>query len=111
MTRFDFVPRLICCAMVEAAFAEIDITPPLPCEKPGWIVKIFANQVDDPLFAHVLVLDDGRTRQAFVSLDVLSVRWPMAEAIRDRAEKLGIPRDNVLVGATHNHTGPPVSAP
>jgi len=96
---------------MNAAFAEIDITPQLPCEKPGWIVKILANAVDDPLMANVAVLDDGKTRSAIVSLDILSVRWPMAEAIRDAAEKLGIPRGNVLVAATHNHTGPPVSAP
>ena len=96
---------------LKAAFSEIDITPTLPCEKPGWIVKILATAVDDPLYARVMVLDDGKTRVAIVALDVLSVRWPMAEAIRDRAEKVGIPRGNVMVAATHNHTGPPVSAP
>ena len=96
---------------MRGAFSEIDITPALPAEKPGWIVKIMATAVDDPLLAHVLVLeDDSKTRVAFVSLDVLSVRWPLAEAIRDRAGQAGIPRDNVMVAATHNHTGGPVSS-
>jgi len=97
--------------MFRAGFAEVDITPALPCEKPGWIVKILATSVDDPIMGRVMVLEDQATRVAFVSLDVLSVRWPMAEAIRDGAEQAGIPRGNVLVAATHNHTGPPVSAP
>src|SRR5919201_7062607 len=97
---------------MRAAFAEIDITPKLPAEKPGWIVKILATSVDDPIMAHVAVLeDDAKTRVAIVSLDVLSIRWPMAEAIRREAEKAGISGENVLVAATHNHTGPPVSAP
>jgi hypothetical protein len=74
-------------------------------------VKILATAVDDPLYAHVMVLEADGVRVAFVSLDVLSVRWPMAEAIRDRAEAVGITRGNVMVAATHNHTGPPVSSP
>ena len=96
---------------LRAAFTETDITPALPCEKPGWIVKILATAVDDPLYAHVMVLENDGVRVALVSLDVLSVRWPLAEAIRDRAEVAGIPRENVMVAATHNHTGPPVSSP
>jgi len=72
---------------MRAAFAEIDITPKLPAEKPGWIVKILATSVDDPIMAHVAVLegDDG-ARVALISLDVLSVRWPIVEGMRDAAE-------------------------
>jgi hypothetical protein len=94
-----------------AAFAEVDITPTVPCEKPGWIVKIIAQRVLDPLFARVCVFESNAVRVALISLDVISVRWPIAEAIRDHAQRLGIPRSNVLVAATHNHTGPPVSSP
>src|SRR5437764_5142856 len=88
---------------LRAAFSEIDITPALPCEKPGWIVKILATAVDDPLYARVMVLDDQKTCVAIVSLDVLSVRWPLVEAIRDRAENVGIARGSASVAATQKH--------
>src|SRR5512133_2246703 len=96
---------------MRAAFAKVDITPSLPAEKPGWIIKIIADAVDDQLFARLAVLeDDTGQRIALVSLDVLSIRWPFAEAIRQRAALAGIPHENVMVAATHNHTGSAVSS-
>jgi len=91
---------------LRAGFAEIDITPPLPCEKVGWLVRIVAETVRDPLVAHVAVFESGDTRIGFVSLDLLSIRWREVDRIRDAAEKLGIPKDHLMVAATHTHAGP-----
>lgn len=93
---------------LKAAFAEVDITPTLPIEKVGWLMKITADTVLDPIYAHVLVLDCEDRRVAFVSLDVLSIRWTEVERIRAIGETLGIPAGNLLVAATHNHAGPAV---
>ena len=93
---------------LRAAFAEIDITPPLPCEKVGWLVKIVADTVRDPLNAHVCVLESDGVRVGFISLDLLAIRWREVDRIRDAAEKLGIPKDNLMIAATHNHCGPAV---
>ncbi len=95
---------------IRAACVEVDISPELPIEKPGWLIKILATKIEDPVFAKVAVMEADGVRVAIVSIDVLSIRWPQVEAVRDAAQSLGIPRENVLVAATHNHTGPAVSS-
>jgi hypothetical protein len=95
---------------LRAACVEVDISPELPIEKPGWLIKIVATQIDDPVFAKVVVLESDGVRVALVSIDVLSIRWPQVEAIRDVAQSVGISPENCLVAATHNHTGPAVSS-
>jgi hypothetical protein len=97
---------------MRAAAVEVDITPPtLPIEKAGWIVRILAERVDDPIFAKVIVIESNGARVGFVSLDCLSVRWPDVERIRDIGAAMGIPTPNLMVAATHNHTGPAISSP
>src|SRR5690242_4532757 len=95
---------------LRAACVEVDISPQLPIEKPGWLIKILATQIDDPVFAKLAVLEHEGVQIALVSIDVLSIRWPQVEAIRGVAQSLGIPPQNCLVAATHNHTGPAVSS-
>ena len=50
-------------------------------------MKILAQRALDPLYARVCVLEANAVRVALVSLDVISVRWPVAEAIRDQAQR------------------------
>lgn len=66
--------------------------------------------VHDPLFARVLVLDDGTTTIAIIAMDVVSigdlsdVSDDFLGNLRARIEgELGIPGGNVLVNATHTH--------
>jgi hypothetical protein len=95
---------------IRAACVEVDISPDLPIEKPGWLIKILATHIDDPVFAKVCVLESDGVRIAIVSIDVLSIRWPQVEAIRAVARSLGIAPECCLVAATHNHTGPAISS-
>jgi hypothetical protein len=91
-------------------FASVDITPPLGTHKIGWLRDILPDRVADPLFAHVAVFDDGRTRAGLVQLDTLSTRWSDVADIRRRvAAAFAFPGDHLLVGATHNHGGPAVA--
>ena len=97
---------------IRAAAVEVDITPPiLPIEKPGWIVRILADRVADPIFAKVILIEAAGVRVGFVSLDLLSVRWPEVDRIREIAASLGIPKQNLMVAATHSHTGPAIASP
>lgn len=91
---------------LQAGFAEVDITPSLPCEKVGWLVRVTADTLRDPLYARACVLDDGRRRIAVVSLDLLSIRWLEVDRIRASAIALGLDPQRVMVAATHNHCGP-----
>lgn len=92
---------------LKAGVAKVDITP----EKTQGVIvsghrrKVFG--VRDPLRAGVLVLDDGTTKAAIVTLDTIAAWTEMVRLVRKRIEKLtGIPASNILVAASHNHSGP-----
>jgi neutral ceramidase len=98
-----------CRAGLQGGCAKVNITPPLGIPligskgKPG-------DAILDELYARAMVLDDGRTKIAIVSADLLytpleEITGPVRKIIW---EKTGIPEQNVLVCATHTHSGPEV---
>ena len=92
-----------------AGFAEADITPPKGTRKIGWLKEIIGEDILDPLFARVAVLEDAG-RIGIVQLDTLSVRWNVVRQIRRRVElEFGFPGECVMVSATHNHGGPAIA--
>ena len=56
------------------------------------------------LYTRALVFEKGNTRVAIVNIDNLG--WPAALGNKTRALIQGIPPENVLIGATHTHSGP-----
>jgi hypothetical protein len=56
------------------------------------------------LSVRALVLEKGGTRVAIVNIDNLG--WPAALGNRARALIKGIAPENILIGATHTHSGP-----
>lgn len=95
---------------MKAGFSEIDITPEPGTLKIGWLRKIVAKQIADPIFARIAVLENNGICIAFVQLDTLCVRWTTTQEIRKSInEKYGVPANNVMVSATHNHAGPAVA--
>jgi hypothetical protein len=69
-----------------------------------------SDTILDDLFARAMVLHDGRSTIAMVSADLLytpleEIANPVRKIIR---EKTGIPEANVLICATHTHSGPEV---
>jgi predicted neutral ceramidase superfamily lipid hydrolase len=87
-----------------AAAAETIITPPLGFRLQGYFSAGPATAVHDDLHARALVVDDGTTRVAIVSCDLIAVdrrlSGPIREMVRDA---IGI--DHVMVCATHTHAG------
>ncbi|MGE0786225.1 MAG: neutral/alkaline non-lysosomal ceramidase N-terminal domain-containing protein [Sandaracinaceae bacterium] len=62
-----------------------------------------ATGVHDELYASAVVLENGDTTIAFVSLDVIGWFKPDMDDIRERVADLGI--DHIAIGATHTHQG------
>ncbi len=63
----------------------------------------------DPLEARVVALDDGVTRAAIVSVDLVGLDAASVARVRKAAEaSSGIPGDNVMVVCSHTHAGPAV---
>jgi hypothetical protein len=73
----------------------------------GYYTARGADGVHDPLMAKAVVLDDGTTKIALVSLDVIKTTESMVSDARALiSEQSRIPPEAVLVSATHSHTGP-----
>lgn len=87
------------------ATAKVDITPPKGTKVVGHVRPV--DGVRDPLHATILLLDDGTTKAAIVTLDLIastrSITKDLRAALTDAG---GIPAQNVLVTASHNHSGP-----
>jgi neutral ceramidase len=96
-------------ASLMAGAATTDITPSLGASIAGYFHDRKAEDVDDPLHAKAVVLDNGECRIAMVVLDLLGISGEYVKAIRDLVtESTGIPGENVLVACTHTHTGPTI---
>jgi neutral ceramidase len=104
---------LLSCSASQAALkggcAKVCITPPLGTTLIGSQGKPSDTVLDD-LYARALVLSDGHETMAIVSADLLYTPLEeIANPVRALVtEKLGLPRQNVMVCATHTHSGPEV---
>jgi hypothetical protein len=87
--------------------ATIDITPPIGMPMRGYAArKELSNGVWDPLLAKAIVLDDGKTSIAMITVDLIAPPpKEICDAIRQSVlEKHGI--SSILFIASHTHSGP-----
>ncbi len=95
---------------MSAGFAEVEITPPLGTRKIGFKRLIVADEVIDPLYARIAVVESLGERVAFVQFDTCCILAEDTQEIRRRAAaSFGIPERAIMVAATHNHAGPAVA--
>lgn len=90
---------------LKAGAATSNITPPLGGSIVGGFKPYPATHIHDELHARCLVLDNGDKRLAIVICDLLG----MHRTVSDEARRLiqaetGIPREQVLISATHTHS-------
>src|SRR5207253_9382613 len=73
-------------AVLEAGFGEADITPPVADKKPVYMAGFGNNRkatgVHDPLFARAVVLRQGDTKIALVSIDVVGFFYTNVQRVR-----------------------------
>jgi hypothetical protein len=94
---------------LRAGCAKVNITPPLGIPLIGSYGKP-SDAILDELYVRAMVLDDGNTTVAIVSADLLytpleEITVPVRNIVM---KKCGIPPHNILVCATHTHSGPEV---
>ncbi|MBI4832471.1 MAG: neutral/alkaline non-lysosomal ceramidase N-terminal domain-containing protein [Candidatus Lindowbacteria bacterium] len=94
-------------------FARVDITPAESLPMGGYIArKGVATGAHDPLYAKAVAFRYGETAAILLSLDILCVSAEWARHVRQMiSEKLGLPAENILIAATHTHSGPGVFFP
>ncbi len=94
-----------------AGFTKIDITP-----EPGLPMAGYVNRKDksigahDPLYARILYIDSLDQELLLVSLDLIRIDDTLYGNIIKVIEKNhGLSRNNIIIAATHTHSGPEVS--
>lgn len=93
----------------KAAAAKVDITPREPVWLAGYAGRTGPSEgVIQPIHAKLLTIEDaGGTRLAIVTLDLIGVPRPLRDAVESMArEKHGIAPGNLLINASHTHSGP-----
>lgn len=88
---------------LRAAAARVELSPPYPVVLAGYPPpRSEADRASHGLHARALVIEVESMRVGLVSLDLLLVPEPIAEAIRSRTESLGF--SDLWVAATHTHS-------
>ncbi|MGH2346203.1 MAG: neutral/alkaline non-lysosomal ceramidase N-terminal domain-containing protein, partial [Chloroflexota bacterium] len=84
------------------------ITPPIGAILVGFSdPERRATHVRDPLYATALVLDDGQTRAAIISCDLIYVHPSVARSVGALVwEQTGIAAGQVFICCSHTHSGP-----
>lgn len=87
--------------------AAVDITPPVGTLMAGSLRPRASVGVDDPLLCKAMVLDNGQTRIALVTLDLIAWTRHRSDASRAAiAAQTGLAPENVLINCSHTHSGP-----
>lgn len=94
--------------MLNAAFGSIDITPPIGLPMDGYIArKGVADGVLDQLQARCLSIEMSEQLVLIIALEVLAVRQSFTHSLRKLiSAELGCPPHNIMIAATHTHSGP-----
>jgi sugar phosphate isomerase/epimerase len=94
-------------AELTAGIAAINITPPIGYRMSGYFRERLSTGTLNPLHAKAIVLRQGQESAAMVFCDIIGLSPDVSLRARTQAaEKTGIPSANILIAATHTHTGP-----
>ena len=96
-------------SICSAGCAQKVITPPLGVSLAGYFHDRVGESIRDDLFAKAIVLEYEDSQMALVSLDLINVTEELTTPAKEFiSQEVGIPAENVLICATHTHTGPEV---
>ena len=93
----------------KAGVARVDTTPTKPVRMAGYASRTTPSQgVAHPLAAKALALADAHDHKVvFVTCDIIAFRWSFTNRVAERVKaKYGLPREDLVLFASHNHAGP-----
>lgn len=92
---------------LQVGVAVADVTSPIGYRLSGYFYERLSTGVFSPLEAKAIILKQGDQKFAWVFCDLIGIPSQITAAVRTAAaEKTGIPPENILIAATHSHTGP-----
>ena len=90
----------------KAGYARVNINPPLGSALFGYYVQRLAKGYLDDLEAFALTLEKDGNKFIIISIDNCSIAKPLVDKLVEAiASSSDIPRENILISATHTHTG------
>lgn len=93
-----------------AAAGMIDLAPPIGAWLTGFAARPYpSNGQHDPIMVRAVLLDDGETRIAFVTCDLIGIDANTVASLRARIEERTngrIPAGHILIHCTHTHSAP-----
>ena len=94
--------------LLRAGAAFVNITPKKPYFLFGYpFVERMSTGVNDWLRCSALYLADGNESVIFITNDIIYVDKSIVAHVREAvSEAIGVPAGNVMIGATHTHSGP-----
>jgi neutral ceramidase len=98
----------------KAGVARVDTTPSAPVRMAGYGSRTSPSEgVAHPLAAKALALADARGHKVvMVTCDIIGFRRSFTNRVKDRVkDKFGLPREDVILFASHNHAGPALIEP
>lgn len=92
----------------KAGAAKVAITPEGPIWMAGYDARTKPSEgVLQDIYAKALALqDDSGATTVLVTLDLVGVAPSITGPIVERAKKMGIPRERLMLNASHTHSGP-----
>lgn len=91
-----------------AGAATVNITPQTPVPMSGYANRDQPSKgVHDEIFAHAFVFDDGKNKAGIIQADLIGFSFEFVDEINREIEKrTGIPKENLMLVAAHNHGAP-----
>ena len=97
--------------VLKAGAAKVDITPDKSLFLYGYPhVERYSQGIHDPLYASALVLDNSIGELVFCTVDLINISKYITKKVRaEITQKCGIPKKNIMISATHTHSGPRIT--
>ncbi len=94
--------------MLRAGFSKVCISPSIGAPLAGFAARHGVSEgIHDDLFARALVLANGESVVALVSVDLLALSSEFIKRVRDGIQRrTGIKPESVMIASTHTHAGP-----
>jgi neutral ceramidase len=102
-----FAAALASAQTLQVGTAQTVITPPPGMPMAGYYATRLLQGVHDELRAKAIVIASGNQKVALVACDLVGIPPAVIEEARQLIQSdTGIPGTNVMISATHSHTGP-----
>lgn len=86
------------------------ITPAIGTCLFGYVPNHHSESIHDELYTYAFAFTYGLTKALFISITVCSISNALQDELRKEIEeKYGIPYGNIIIAATHTHSGPNIS--